>query len=532
MSLYDYLIIIGYLLGTIGIGIYLWQQSANLKDYFLAGRKLPFYLSGISMVATTFAADTPLAVTGIVAKDGIAGNWLWWSLAFSGLLTTFFFADLWRRSEVMTDAEFCLLRYGERHGRLLQKLRAFYQGIIVNTLIMAWVTTGMHKVLSIAFGLEKPIYLFFLYVITVFYILFSGLRAVVLLDFVQFWVAMAGSILLAYMAVEACGGLNLLREKLLEANLSSKLVFFPGPQDELFLVVLFYLGVPWWASSYPGAEPGGGSYVAQRLFSSKDEKHALWAALLFNYSHYVLRAWPWILTALAGLILLPPLKDGEEIYPLLMKKLMPPGLLGVMALVFISAFMSTISTHLNLGSSYLVNDLILPLWAPRSQHHQLILGALSTIILATIAFLLSLYFSTVREVWEFVLLLGAGSGPVFILRWFWWRIHAYCEIVAMLCSFLVGLSLKLWGGVNFMSSMLINVTLTTLCWFIITLVVRPCDCLSVEHFFKKVQPGGLWGPFEQYRKIPYQARKRFLAYLLSLAGLLGLQVFLHWLFVK
>lgn len=532
MSFLDWAIIFLYGAMVFGIGFYLKQKNQNMEDYFLAGRKLPFYLSGISMVATTFAADTPLVVSGLVHRDGVAGNWLWWSFAFSGLFTTFFFADLWQKSGVKTDAEFAMLRYGGKAGNFLRKFRAFYLAIVVNTFIMAWVSLGMRKVLNLAFGIEGFFPLILLFSFVVIYMIFSGLWGVVVTDFVQFFLALAGSIILAVFAVKASGGLVALKQKIIFQNLESHLEFFPGPDSQIFSTVIFYISVQWWASSYPGAEPGGGGYIAQRLFSTKNEKEAIFASLLFNLMHYVFRPWPWILTAVAGLVLLPDVTDGEALYPLLIKKLMPQGFLGFMAVLFLAAYMSTISTHLNWGASYIVGDLFGYILEKKNIKWQFWASYFSVILLAFLSLLLSYFFSTVRQIWEFVLLLGSGSGPVFILRWFWWRINAFSEISALFASAFFALTLTFLGIKDFTVAMLFNLFFTTMVWLLVTFFTPAVDEAVLWNFYQKVLPGGFWKDFPKRRPTTYRWYPRLLGYFTSIFLLYGCLYGMYLYFLK
>ncbi len=497
MQTADFWVIGAYVALVLTIGI-LWSRrgGASTEEYFLSGRRLPWWLAGVSMVATTFAADTPLAVTGIVAKQGIAGNWVWWSMAFSALLTTFFYARLWRLSGVATDAEFAVLRYGGRPAQFLRVFRALYLAIPVNILIMGWVTLGMTKVIQAAFGWDIWLTIALLYGLTLAYMAISGLWGVVLADFVQFTLAMAGSVILAVTAVDRVGGLQALREKLLIAGHPPELLsFFPQTGSELFTLFLVYVGVQWWATSYPGAEPGGGGYVAQRLLSVKDENHAFGASLLFNIAHYALRPWPWIITGLCALVLLPGLSDPELGYPLLMKQLMPPGLLGLMAVVFLAAFMSTISTHLNWGASYIVQDVFGRRLASAPESHKVFVSRVTVVLLGFMAVAISLVFDNVKQVWEFLLMFGAGAGPVHLLRWFWWRINAYSEIAALAGSAVVALAVRLSGIESFATGMLLTAGCTTAIWLLFTFLTKPEDDGTLRAFYNKIRPGGFWGRY-------------------------------------
>jgi len=518
----DWAIIITYFALALVIGLYFSRRAGkNITEFFGAGKKLPWWLAGTSMVATTFAADTPLAVTELVYKYGVAGNWLWWNFVFSGVLTVFLYSRLWRRVGVLTDIEFTEIRYGGKPAAFLRGFRALYLGILINAVIMGWVISAMGTVVSLALGIERWAAIFFCLLITVIYASLSGLWGVVVTDFLQFGMAMTGSVLLAILGISGAGGISGLKEKL-AAQLGSQ------AEADLFLsvappvgsawmpmpVILFfsYIAVQWWASWYPGAEPGGGGYVAQRMFSAKDEKHSLLATLWFNVAHYAVRPWPWILTALAAYVLFPlvdangvELYKPKEGYVLMMINYLPPGFFGLMLAAMAAAFMSTISTQLNWGSSYAVNDFYKRfIKTDADESHYVTISRIFTVGLMVIGGLVGYAMESISGGWELLLTIGAGTGLVLILRWFWWRINAWSEISSMIAAMAVSFSLK---GLQhfqiiefpektaFAYQLIITVTLTTLTWITVTLITSPESNEVLDSFFKRARPGGPgWGP--------------------------------------
>jgi solute:Na+ symporter, SSS family len=520
---------------AINLGIGLWFARGSGKsvgEYFLSGRKAPWWLTGVSMVATTFAVDTPLAVTGFVAQNGIAGNWLWWNMAASGVLTVFFFAALWRRSGVLTDVEFIELRYGGKPASWLRGVRAVYQGVIVNTIIMGWVNLAMVKILSVTLHLtpyvviadvfSKPVRLEFspaLYIclaLTALYVTIGGFWSVLVTDFLQFIVKMTMAIVLAVAAVVAVGGIGALKAGLATIDAhrgnGSILAFAPSGGDASWMPIttfLVFIGVSWWASSYPGAEPGGGSYIAQRIFASKSEKDAVFATLFFNVAHYALRPWPWILVALAALVLYPHgvigasgAVDPELGYVQTMVDHLPVALRGLMMAGFLAAYMSTIGTQLNLGASYLTNDL----WRrfvdkDRDERHYVVVSRWMTVVAMVLAALVTVAMTSVGEAWKYMLTLTAGVGLVMILRWYWWRINAWSEIAALAASAVVGSWCYLSGVVAgddpnaTAKRLLITVAVTTVVWLVVTFVTKPEAEDTLTRFYAKVRPSGAgWGP--------------------------------------
>ncbi|MFZ5627753.1 MAG: sodium:solute symporter family protein [Spirochaetota bacterium] len=466
----DFWVIAAYFVLTFGVGVFALRRKHETKeDYFLSGRSLPWHLAGLSMVATTFAADTPLAVTGITIERGIAGNFLWLSLIPSGILTAIFYARLWRRSGVMTDAEFATLRYSGRPAIFLRRFRALYLAIPVNLIIMGWVTTGMAKVMQVLFQFPTWQTLGLLYAFTVLYIVLSGLWGVVITDVLQFLIAITACIVLAVIATGQVGGLEQLWQNAEKTLKPGATAIYPWYYAGPVYVVVVWLGAQWWASWYPGFEPGGGGYVAQRLLSTRNENHAVAAALLFNVLHFVVRPWPWIITALAAAVALPQGSDKELLYPQAILAWMPAGLKGLMVAAFLAAFMSTIATHLNWGASYILNDVIAGTrLAPRDQRGEMLLSRLTIIVLAVAAIGVSFLMDSVSAGWELILSISAGTGPVYLLRWYWKRVNAFSEISAMAGAFGFSLLLSRFEIPQEIRLCLVAL-LTSISWVLVTL---------------------------------------------------------------
>ncbi len=504
----DWLIILAYFAISAGIGLaYTKRGSRSLADYFASGRSLPWWLAGTSMVATTFAADTPLAVAGLVAKHGVAGNWLWWNGAVSGILTVFFFARLWRRAGVLTDVEFAELRYGGRPAAVLRGFRALYLALPVNLIIMGWVTRAMVTILGITLDLNPWVAAVGLFLITAGYSALSGLWGVIVTDAFQFIVAMLGSIILAVLAVDAAGGLDVVLTRTAAHFGSADAAFGVIPTGgEAWLpasTLIVFLAVQWWAAWYPGAEPGGGGYVAQRILSAKDERHGLLATLWFNTAHYAVRPWPWILVGFVSVLSYPGLANPEEGYVRVMVDVLPSPLKGLLLAAFAAAYMSTISTHLNWGASYLVNDVYLRFIRPGAPARaQVIASRAATGLLMVLSLGVMGVLTSVEQGWKLLIGLGAGTGLVFILRWYWWRINAWSEISAMLASLVASIALHL-AGINggdtasrdYAVAMLVTVGVTTVVWLIVTLLTPPESFPTLERFYRQVRPGGRgWWP--------------------------------------
>ena len=508
----DWAIIGAYFLLALGVGIWASRVVGNsATGFFLAGRNMPWWLLGISMVATTFSTDTPNLVTGLVREQGVSGNWGWWAFLLTGMLTVFVYARLWRRSGVMTDIEFYELRYGGKPAAVLRGFRALYLGLVFNVLVMGTVSLAAIKLGGILLGWPGWLTLLVTGAITLLYSTLGGLRAVILTDFVQFILAMIGSVWACWyiLNLDAVGGLDAL---LAHADVASKTSMFPAMDDPANWVpiLLVPLAVQWWASYYPGAEPGGGGYIAQRMFSAKDESHAVGATLLFNVAHYALRPWPWILIALASIVVFPTLADLQAAFPNIpadkighdlaypaMLSLLPEGLLGLVAASLLAAFMSTMSTQLNLGASYLVNDFWVRFIRPdATDAEQVRAGRLATVVSLMLGSGLGLLLTDAGQAFNLLLLIGAGTGGLFILRWFWWRINAWTELVAMGGSLVVaGYFTFLHDGLDIVAlaaheKLIWGSLLTTLVWVVATYLTPPESDKTLNAFVAKVNPGG------------------------------------------
>jgi SSS family solute:Na+ symporter len=503
LTVSDWLIIAVYFIISAAIGLaYTRKASRSLTDYFVSGRALPWWLAGTSMVATTFAADTPLAVSGFVAKYGVAGNWLWWNGAFSSVLTVFFFSRLWRRAGVLTDVEFAELRYGGRPAAVLRGFRALYLALPINLIIMGWVTRAMVTILQVTLNVNPWYAAILLFAVTALYSVFSGLWGVIVTDAFQFAVAMGGTIFLAVLAVKSVGGLDVVVEKAAAHFGSADAAFgVLPPLDQAWLplsTLLIFLCVQWWAAWYPGQEPGGGGYVVQRILSAKDERHGLLATLWFTIAHYALRPWPWILVGFVGLIRYPGLANPEEGYVRVMVDVLPSPFKGLLLAAFAAAYMSTISTHLNWGASYLVNDVYLRFLKPdASPRAQVFASRTATAVLMVCSLIVMSFLSSVEQGWKLLIGLGAGTGLVFILRWYWWRVNAWSEISAMAASFITSLVLARYGYTlddlsrpTYAITMLITVLVTTVVWLGVTFATKPETDATLDRFYRQVRPGG------------------------------------------
>ncbi len=504
----DWSIIGLYFAFNIAVGLYYKRRaSRDTAEFFLSGRNVPWWLAGTSMVATTFAADTPLVVTGLVAKNGIAGNWLWWNLLASGMLTVFFYARLWRRAGVMTDIEFSELRYAGPPAAFLRGFRALYLGLLINCIILGWVNLAMAKILQLVFTISKGEALWIvvgLIVLTSAISTLSGLWGVLVTDLFQFVIKMGMVIVLAVVAVNAVGGIEAMKAKLVAAGRGSALGFVPeiGSVWMPMLTFFVYIAVNWWATWYPGAEPGGGGYVAQRMLSAKDERHSLLATLWFNIAHYAVRPWPWILVALASLILFPGLKDPETGYIRVMIDYLPSSLRGLMVAAFAAAFMSTIATQLNWGASYLVNDFYRRfVRRDAGEPHYVLASRLATALLTVISAAVAFRIESIGGAWKLLIITGAGTGAVLLLRWYWWRINAWSEVSAMITAFVVSVLLQTVGGLDsdlpldFARIVLVTVAVTTVVWLVVTFATPPETDATLVAFYRRTRPSRLgWGP--------------------------------------
>jgi solute:Na+ symporter, SSS family len=543
----DWVVIIGYLLVNLGIGIYYRRRaSGNTEEFFISGRDVSWWLAGTSMVATTFAADTPLFVCGVVARQGIAGNWIWWGFCVGGMLTVFFFARYWRRAEILTDVQFAEIRYGGKPAAFLRGFKSLYLGLFMNCFILGWVTRAMVNIITVILGpmiaegrrldlgflghyrLGDPhntalaICIFLIIPFTGLYTFIGGLWGVLVTDLFQFVLKMAMIIVLAWVAVEKIGGMHALEAHLeiIRGNLrasgavtSNPVAFLPDFSQGLLsnavwtlpvLTFIVYLGMQWWLAWYPGAEPGGGGYVAQRMFSAKDEKNSLGATLWFNIAHYALRPWPWIVTALVAIVVYSPngglhpsaafAANPEQGYVMVLRDFLPPALRGVMVAAFLAAFMSTVGTQLNWGCSYLVNDLYKRfLVRNSSEQHYVLVSRIFTVLLVLVSGYTAAQLKSIGQGWELVLNVGFGTGAVYILRWYWWRINAWSEISAMIAAAAVtiGLSYVHFSGNDalvYAKSTLITGGITTLAWLVVTFITSPESNATLIAFYRRVHP--------------------------------------------
>jgi len=547
----DWIVIGAYLLLNLLISMYYRRRSAgSTEEFFVSGRNVSWWLAGTSMVATTFAADTPLLVAGLVAKNGISGNWLWWSQCLCGMMTVFFFARYWRRSEMLTDVEFVELRYEGKPAAFLRGFRAVYLGALMNCLILGWVIKAMisiitvllgdviaqGRVLQMAIGTHKLleytlgtpdhtallICIFLLVPFTGLYTFIGGLWGVLVTDLFQFTLKMGMIIVLAWIAVAKIGGMTLLKIQLSRVDAAvqasgqttgSILSFFPSfhlgwTTDAIWtlpvITFVLFLAVQWWASWYPGAEPGGGGYVAQRMFSAKDEKNSLGATLWFNIAHYALRSWPWIVTGLVAVAVYSPhgglrpsaefVANPEKGYVMVLRDFLPPSLRGLMIAAFLAAFMSTVGTQLNWGTSYLLNDLYRRFFVRRaSERHYVLISKLFIVFLVILSGYTATIITSIQSGWQLLLGIGAGTGGVLLLRWYWWRINAWSEISSMIAAFVVSLSLRSVqfagnSSVVFAKTALITAGSTTIVWLVTTLVTRPVSEEKLIHFYRRVRP--------------------------------------------
>lgn len=527
----DWFFIIGFFVITTIVGVWVTKRAGqNSTEFFLSGRNMPWYLLGFSMVATTFSIDTPNLVTDIVRQNGISGNWVWWSFLLTGLLTVFVYAKLWRRSNVLTDVEFYEIRYSGKSAAFLRGFRALYLGVFFNVAIMASVTLAAVKVGTVMLNMTPLEIILIAGTVTVIYSSLGGFLGVLLTDFVLFMAALTGSIIAAYVAVNLpqIGGLSKL---LSDPNVADKLSLLPNfnNYETALIVFIIPLTVQWWSVWYPGSEPGGGGYIAQRMLAAKNEKHAMGATLFFNFAHYAIRPWPWIIVALSSIIAFPSLESIQHAFPNVdpniirhdmaypaMLTFLPTGVLGFVIASLIAAYMSTMSTSLNWGSSYVVNDFYKRFVKPDStEKHLVLIGRLSTVLMMVLASIFALYMQSALSAFNILLQIGAGTGLLFILRWFWWRINAFSEITAMIVSFLVAIfflilssyhnsqielliasgldradAIQKIGPLKSYEELIIGVSITTISWIIATLLTKPTSTEKLISFYKLVHPGG------------------------------------------
>ncbi len=510
LSALDFSIILLYLLFNFLVGIwYRRRASESTTEFFLSGRKLPWWIAGTGMVATTFAADTPLAVAGLVAKNGIAGNWIWWSFVFGGMLTVFFFARLWRRAQILTDLEFIELRYSGSAARFLRGFKAIYYGLFINCIIIGWVNLAMYKVINIMFETHAELTILALAALTTLYSGMGGLWSVSITDVVQFVIAMLGSVVLAVLAVNQPmiteqGGLRKILPDWMFSFLPRIAESTPSAEAGGILALsagafIAFIGVQWWASWYPGAEPGGGGYVAQRMMSAKDEKHSLLATLWFIVAHYCVRPWPWILVGLVSVVMFPtlPIEQKEDGFVLVMRKILPNGLKGLLIAAFLAAYMSTLSTHLNWGTSYLLNDFYKRFIRRNEEEaHYVAVSRVMTVLMMVVSLVITFFvLQTIQGAWSFILQCGAGVGFVLILRWFWWRLNAWSEIASIVAPFVAYSYLAAFTEVKFPETLFYIVGFTIAVTLVVTFLTPPESVEHLKNFYRRTRVGGLfWKP--------------------------------------
>lgn len=516
----DWLFIIAFFVISLIVGLVVMKRAGkNSEEYFAGGKSMPWWLLGVSMVATTFSTDTPNLVTEFVRENGVSGNWAWWAFLITGMVTVFIYAKLWKRSNVLTDIEFYELRYSGKTAAFLRGFRALYLGIFFNVMVMAMVCLAAIKIAGVLLGISPEMTVIVSGVIVVIYSMMGGLRGVLITDFFQFFIAMFGAVAVAVVAVghPKVGGLSNL---LSHPSITGKLNLLPDFSDtnQLMMIFIIPIAVQWWATWYPGAEPGGGGYIAQRMFAAKDEKNAVGATLLFNVAHYALRPWPWIIVALASLLVFPDLNSLQEAFPHVvadkvkhdmaypaMISFLPHGLLGLVVASLTAAFMSTISTHLNWGSSYIVNDFYKRFIKPEaSEKKQVMIGRISTLGLMILAGIMALMMESAVQAFKIMLQIGAGTGLLFLLRWFWWRITAISEITAMVVSFMVAIYFEfIHKALGFKvledwQKLVLGVIITTAAWITVTLFSRPTSDETLIKFCRIIRPGGPgWAGFLQ-----------------------------------
>jgi solute:Na+ symporter, SSS family len=516
----DIVIVVAYFVLSVGTGLFFARRAKrSMLDYFLSHRAMPWWLAGTTMVATTFSADTPLAVTEMVAKNGVAGNWLWWSMLPSGMLTVFFFARLWRRAEVITDVELSELRYSGKPAAFLRGFRAVYLGLIANVIVMGWVNLGMAKVLAGTLGVSKWIALVTCLLITFGYVVVSGYWGVAATDGLQYIFEMGGAIILAIVALGAVGGVEMLRAKLPHAlttdgtpfgSADAVLAFLPHglPWQVPTVTLAALLALNWWTSWYPGSEPGGGGYVVQNMLACRDENNARAAALFFNIAHYAIRSWPWVITALCSLAVYGGSLDRGDPgtnYVHMMVDFLPAGLRGLMLASFAAAYMSTQATQMNWGSSYLVNDLYRRfLRRDAEERHYVFASRVATALTLVLSIVVTIFMQQISHAWEFLLMIGAGTGLVYILRWYWWRVNAWSEVAAMAAALATSLALRT-VTTDFAWNLILTTAATTVVWIAVTLLTKPEPVETLVAFYRRVHPAGPgWRPIAHAAQLPPQ----------------------------
>jgi SSS family solute:Na+ symporter len=552
----DWLLIISFLVLSFGIGLFYTKDAGeSTENYFLGGRKLPWWLAGTSMVATTFAADTPLLVTELVVKNGISGNWLWWNGVIGGILTALFFAHLWRKANIVTDVELIEKRYSGKEAAVLRGFKAIYMGVFLNSVVIAWVNVALGALLKVFFDIPDEQLLWYIAGAMLFVAIYSslsGLIGVAVTDAVQFWIAMIGCTVLAVIVVnsEQVGGISGLKAKLPAWSLD----FFPtissaeGTAQSLSIGVatfLAYIGFQWWASWYPGAEPGGGGYVVQRMMSVPTEEDAQKATLFFQVAHYCLRPWVWIMVGLCCIILYPDLPEQNKKlgYVMAIKDFLPAGLKGLLLVAFLAAYMSTIATQLNWGTSYLINDFYKRFITPQATEKQLVGSSrIGTFVIMLAALFVTAQLSTMEGAFKFMIECGAGLGLVLILRWYWWRINAWSEIAATIAPFIAFGAITYLNhlqitNLQFPNSFFITTLFTTVVWIAVTFLTPPTASKTLAEFYTQVRPEGFWQPVQTQLKLPDTSSrlpKLFVAWALGIVLVyamlfaLGKLIFMEW----
>ncbi|AGC78541.1 Na+/proline symporter [Nonlabens dokdonensis] len=541
LEIIDICIIVCFFLVSLAIGIIVSKQSSkDSSSFYLSGRNMPWWLLGVSMVATTFAADTPNLVAGLVRADGVSGNWVWWAFLLTGMLTVFFYARLWRRSGITTDLEFYEMRYSGKSAAFLRGFRAIYLGVVFNIIIMATVCLAAIKIGHVMFGFSAGTTLVYASVVTLAYSLLGGLKGVLITDFVQFIIAMVGSIWATWYILDL-PEINGMANLITHPNVQEKLDLLPdfSNTDMMMGIFIIPIAVQWWSTWYPGAEPGGGGYIAQRMLAAKDEKNATWAVLFFNLAHYALRPWPWIIIGLASLIIYPNLESLATAFPDLdssfikddlsypaMLTYLPAGLLGLVVTSLVAAFMSTISTHLNWGSSYVVNDFYARfIKQDASEKEKVIIGRLSMVAMMALAAALSFVLEEAKFAFDLIIQIGAGSGLLFILRWFWYRINPWSEITAMAVSFVIallffinsseelGLENQLFGALESWHMICINVFITSIAWLVVTFLTVRSNQNTINRFHEAI-----FGKESKFHNFQYKT----IGFLLGVIGVYSL----------
>lgn len=537
----DWAIIVAFFVISLLIGVFASKSAGqSAKEFFLSGRNMPWWLLGVSMVATTFAADTPNLVAGLVRSEGVSGNWVWWAFLLTGMLTVFFYARLWRRSGITTDLEFYEMRYSGKSAAFLRGFRAIYLGVVFNIIIMATVCLAAIKIGHVMFGFSAATTLTYASLVTLAYSLLGGLKGVLITDFVQFIIAMIGSIWATWYILDL-PEINGMANLITHPNVQNRLDFFPDFSNTDLLMGIFIvpIAVQWWSTWYPGAEPGGGGYIAQRMLAAKDEKNATWAVLFFNLAHYALRPWPWIIIGLASLIIYPNLESLATAFPDLdpsfikddlsypaMLTFLPAGLLGLVVTSLVAAFMSTISTHLNWGSSYIVNDFYARFINRKSSEtEKVIIGRVSMIVMMAAAAMLSFVLEEAKFAFDLIIQIGAGSGLLFILRWFWYRINPWSEITAMAVSCtmavvffinsseLLGLENQLFGALQNWEMICINVLITSIAWLVVTFLTEKSASSTLDTFH-----AAIFGTESKFYNFHYKT----IGFLLGVVGIYSL----------